>query len=421
MKWRSGFGLLICWMLASSCGVYNASRNTNLSHLYDKDQAYLHPQYVMLNVSESNTRVYVRIAGSELLAVKSPGEKFSSVKYSLSFLLKNGYEDAAPVDSVTYTFSVTDSLLPPFLYATATLKSPKGKSYLLQTRIQDLNRNQGVSNFFTLDRSKTFSPNDMAIAYVGDTLPLFDRVPDTLPDFRIIKGYETAGKDFIVDVFRKDFPLPIPPFAMIEPAALDVKSDSTFIIPANQTDTIRLKQSGVYWFRTQVSQDGGFALTRFYNGYPNLTNVDQMIPPLRYLSSKSEYKAITDAPNKREAMENFWLECAGSQNKARELIKSYYNRVKDANRYFASYLEGWKTDRGLVYIIFGPPNIVYRNNSSEQWIYGSESSMLSLNITFTKMENPFTDNDYSLIRNGNYKNTWYQAVDSWRQGRVWLE
>jgi hypothetical protein len=97
------------------------------------------------------------------------------------------------------------------------------------------------------------------------------------------------------------------------------------------------------------------------------------------------------------------------------MIKLYYNRVMDANRFFTSYLEGWKTDRGIIYIIYGPPNVVYKGRNVEGWVYGEDKNMLSINFTFRKLDNPFTDNDYSLTRSPAYKDGWYIAVDNWRR------
>ncbi|CUS97606.1 GWxTD domain-containing protein [Candidatus Kryptonium thompsonii] len=42
-------------------------------------------------------------------------------------------------------------------------------------------------------------------------------------------------------------------------------------------------------------------------------------------------------------------------------MEEYYSRVKYANEHFGHYLEGWKTDMGMVYIIFGPPSSVDRH------------------------------------------------------------
>ena len=89
-----------------------------------------------------------------------------------------------------------------------------------------------------------------------------------------------------------------------------------------------------------------------------------------------------------------------------------------SNRFFSSYLEGWKTDRGLVYIIFGPPSSVYISDDSESWNYGQQNNYSSLIFTFDKVNNPFTGKDYHMRRAEYYEVPWYKAVDTWRSGRV---
>jgi len=106
---------------------------------------------------------------------------------------------------------------------------------------------------------------------------------------------------------------------------------------------------------------------------------------------------------------------------AKEIIRKYDKRVQDGNAYFTSYVEGWKTDRGMIYLIYGAPNVIYKTANSETWTYGEENNINSLTYVFSKVNNPFTDNDYSLDRSPNYKQAWYSAVDIWRQGRAYLQ
>jgi hypothetical protein len=40
---------------------------------------------------------------------------------------------------------------------------------------------------------------------------------------------------------------------------------------------------------------------------------------------------------------------------------------------------------------------------------------------FSKVSNPFTDNDFELERSQIFKQFWYTSVDAWRQGRVYLQ
>lgn len=130
---------------------------------------------------------------------------------------------------------------------------------------------------------------------------------------------------------------------------------------------------------------------------------------------------LITSENKKVAIDKFWLGCSNSSERSKELIRKFYTRVKEANSNFSSYVEGWKTDRGMIYLIQGPPNIIYRDGTRENWIYGEENSVNSVTYLFSKVSNPFTDNDYELERSPSFKQLWFASVDSWRSGRVYLQ
>ena len=85
-----------------------------------------------------------------------------------------------------------------------------------------------------------------------------------------------------------------------------------------------------------------------------------------------------------------------SKERARGLIRTYYSRVEFANKLFTCHLEGWKTDRGLISIIFGPPNYISNNKNMEVWNYGDENNINALKFIFEKKMNPFSSNDFVL-------------------------
>ena len=116
-------------------------------------------------------------------------------------------------------------------------------------------------------------------------------------------------------------------------------------------------------------------------------------------------------------MEQFWTDAAGSRDRARDAIAGYYGRVESANRHFTSYTEGWKTDRGLVHIIFGTPTTIRKDGRSETWIYGDETNLMSLVFNFVRRDEPFSDNDL-VSRDPRLKSAWYRNVESWRNGRI---
>ncbi|HRD38102.1 MAG TPA: GWxTD domain-containing protein, partial [Bacteroidia bacterium] len=107
--------------------------------------------------------------------------------------------------------------------------------------------------------------------------------------------------------------------------------------------------------------------------------------------------------------------------RAKTLLKRYYARVTESNKLFTSYLPGWKTDRGMIYIVFGAPNNMYKFNGGETWVYGEETQSYAVRFHFKKVINPFSDNDYIMERNEYYKEAWYRAVDYWRQGHIYID
>jgi GWxTD domain-containing protein len=123
--------------------------------------------------------------------------------------------------------------------------------------------------------------------------------------------------------------------------------------------------------------------------------------------------------NHRAAVGEFWIKTTGSEDRAREMIRKYYNRVEKANEFFTSHTEGWKTDRGMFYIVFGPPDQITRTENDEIWTYEiDDPNVATQSYVFAKSESPFSDNDYVLERSAAYRESWEIAVDAWREGRV---
>ena len=72
----------------------------------------------------------------------------------------------------------------------------------------------------------------------------------------------------------------------------------------------------------------------------------------------------------------------------------------------------------MIYIIFGPPQTIYRDDKNEQWTYGSANNLPDIDFIFEHVNNPFTNEDYNLNRSPVYETPWYMAVDEWRNGRI---
>lgn len=389
--------------------------SSNLSYLYDKDMKDYIPDYSVYHVSDSTSRVYYRFNSGSLLYVKDLNEDHFSATYSLQTELYDSYDMKVIIDSSTAEFHDDDMVTKRDITGSLDIKAPRGNDYLLKLAFNDLNKHTSVELYIDVKKKDPNSQQNFLLLDT-DSLPAYTDVADSGSRYILMCNNKKVQR-FFIGYYDRIFPIASPPYSVGSSKPFSYEPDSIYTITAvNGISTlITLPHEGFYHFQTDTSQTAGITVFRFYDDFPRVASAAQMLYPLRYLTSKYEYDDLAMMKSKKEAVEKFWIDLAGNADRAKEMIKLYYNRVQDANRYFTSYIEGWKTDRGIIYIIYGMPNIVYRGKDAEVWTYGEDRNMLSITFTFSKVLNPFTDNDYSLSRSPMYKDGWYVAVDNWRR------
>jgi GWxTD domain-containing protein len=130
----------------------------------------------------------------------------------------------------------------------------------------------------------------------------------------------------------------------------------------------------------------------------SLLNIDFAITVLEYIASKEEYSELKGAftRNRQKKFEEFWKKHDPTPNTAlNEAMAEYYRRVDYTMENFSGSKspDGWKSDRGKTYILYGKPSNVERKFSPtapprEVWTYDN-----------VKRRFIFVDES----RNGNYK------------------
>lgn len=152
--------------------------------------------------------------------------------------------------------------------------------------------------------------------------------------------------------------------------------------------------------------------------FPHLRDVRLLIASSRYISSRGEFQRMQEASDPKAALDAFWLNCGNNKEAAAELIKIYYSRVEEANRFFSGVVPGWKTDRGMVHIVFGIPDKIRRTKDSEWWLYGEEGTANAINMRFSRKDHPWDPAFYELDRSIQYRIPWDRMVTNWRNGRI---
>ncbi|QQS35167.1 MAG: GWxTD domain-containing protein [Ignavibacteriales bacterium] len=144
---------------------------------------------------------------------------------------------------------------------------------------------------------------------------------------------------------------------------------------------------GVYAIRITLKNAGGekmMSTTKKFNsrwiGVPeNISDMNKAVDQLVYIASSSELDFIKEGENPQEVIKrylDFWKSkdpSAGTEEN--EIFNEYYRRISYCNEKFSHYSEGWKTDRGMVFILLGPPSNVdrhpfdYDSKPYEVWDY----------------------------------------------------
>jgi len=106
-------------------------------------------------------------------------------------------------------------------------------------------------------------------------------------------------------------------------------------------------------------------IVRWYGMPKSMKDLDLAIDQVRWIAKDDEItylKAATTPEEKQKRFLEFWKKRDPNPNTPRnEKMEEYYQRVDYANRHFTHFREGWRTDMGMVYLMFGPPNNVDRH------------------------------------------------------------
>lgn len=409
-------------LIIAACAGNKRISNQNYAFLY-KPVKELNPEFIVYHLNATTSRIYFKIPQKDIGFKKITVDEGESARIRLSAKLFSSYDNQFPVDtaSAVYTKSLFDVVTlnnDSYLIDSLDMRVQMGANFTLQLMFIDLNQSKFYNYTLSVEKSSINSRQQFRITDDNNAL-LFGYYP-AIDDVINIEHHKNPASLY-VRYYKREFPLAAPAFVTTSHQPFNYKADSTFSLSANNNlfQFIPAKEGFYHIQPDSINDKEGLTFFVFGNNFPEVSSADNLLEPLRFITSREEYDDIKMAENVKMHVEKFWLNAGGSPERARELIKKYYGRVYQSNILFSSYKEGWKTDRGMIYLIFGMPNIVNRTGSSEVWIYGEENNMMSLNFTFYKVTNPFTGNDYLLDRSIIYKNNWYRGVESWRQGRIY--
>ncbi|HLR32716.1 MAG TPA: GWxTD domain-containing protein, partial [Fodinibius sp.] len=160
------------------------------------------------------------------------------------------------------------------------------------------------------------------------------------------------------------------------------------------------------------------------DNYPAVSSARELARPLIYLMGEGDHEDLMEISNSdslKKAVDRFWLKNIGNANEARQVIKMYYQRVEEANKQFSNFKEGWKTDLGMIYVLFGSPWYTRDRLKELRWYYSYNHNDPDYSYYFDqpKLRNRYYPFYHYLLRRSNYYYTvQYQQRQLWLTGQI---
>ena len=412
------FTSICCLCLLAACG--SAKKVSKSKNLKKYNQAYLYTETSKIpnihlkihHVSEDSADVYLGFP-TEKLKVDSMGNAQLQVTYEL-------YKDLngkSILYSLVAQFEVNKAQqLSDFASLQNRIAVKDGQDYLLKIIVMD-----GVSfkNYYLeglIRKNSAFNEQSFLVTNAYNNQVLFDNYIEKNRKVRV--QYRSQKSSRLKVKYHPPFrELALPTFKMERKRPYIYEMDSTF---STDDGTFTVSELGTYTAQLADAQGTGLVLVSVDSRFPKLANAKDLVEALRYITKSEEFEKMIWADDSKAAVDSFWLDRAGSFDRGKVLVKEFYGRVQRANRFFTTYKEGWKTDRGVVFVIYGEPDVVYKTATSEQWIYESSSSQPRISFTFdaNRGSHRFYKSEPQLIRSPAYEDSWHQSVYEWRKGLI---
>ncbi|MEQ8580985.1 MAG: GWxTD domain-containing protein [Marinoscillum sp.] len=377
---RSGFLIfLIC--LASVSHALDLSR-INLGFQYDLDAGMTISHRVV--ETEEGVVVYFRVSTDTLNLWQS------------HFLLQEKYNSPKHDTLSNYTLDTLQISLSTGYFK---LIMPQSQKALLLISMVDLDRGLYRIGDVRISTPVGFTPN---LPMDAQGLPVFESY---VTGERVRIAGETSSLHAYQ--YQDDFGSADPPMGLMKPIAPSLTIDSSFYF---ERELVSMEDYHFYLIQEDTLAQTALTLLKCPAYYPEFKRLDELIGPLTYITTPTELKAISDSQSKK-VFENFWINTYGTKFRAKNAIRVFYGQVENANRLFTDYKQGWKTDRGMIYIIFGRPDQVFRNESTEVWKYNDGPE-----FEFIRISTLFTPTMYTLKRDRQYERLWYSQVGDLRKG-----
>lgn len=415
--------------LSVSCKTtQNTFDSKDLSYLYNPTRNPINPRYNVINQTDELSILYVKFFPKDLFFSEANPQGVPTASVLITVKLFNISQGKVLADTLVNNLSIVKDKEKSEYIFDMPLKVEKGNEYMTEIKIMDRLRLSVVQAFIPFNTLSLNNKYNFKVFGHFEKNQLFNPVLRVNEYVNLV--YTRGHPDSLFISYYKPFSeVPDPPSLLLPQKTLDYEPEKVAAIPYSDTLPMMFPRPGIYLCSTGRNIKDGFTFLNLGSSYPAMNTPEAMIDPIAYLASDDEIALLKSAVRPKVALDEHWIKYGGNVEKARELIRIYYTRVLYANYYFTSYMEGWRSERGMIYIIYGPPDKVYKTSEGENWGYrkpvikskwGGRYKVTEeyLFFNFKNRENNFTDNDYFLSRTETPISYWERAVASWKKGIV---
>ena len=327
---------------------------------------------------------------STSLTFEKWGEKFKAdyivdiiIEHKGKQITGSSHDGSLVADTYKNTLSKTDFIinkvvfhLPPENYElTARLKDSKTDDIVrpieTEIKLRDFGKKQPYISNIEFIRNAAVIENDSDFVRNGMRL---------IPSVSRLYGDEEPSLKFYYEIYN------VPEFSGEYLAIYEISDGSelvfsdTALFPSNGTFTSRLENIGVdsllpgdYKLALNIQSPGHKIELKsheeFYIGWSVLGLVKNdfktAVEQLRYIATREQMKLISASSSDEhiKRWEDFWkAKDPTPSTPENELKDEYYKRVRYSDLNFGHFgRDGWKTDMGMVYITYGPPDEIERH------------------------------------------------------------
>jgi len=314
---------IITFFSLSFISAQNYSFLPNVSSIYTPSSSYLHPQYKLFITDKNKAEVYIKMNIDELNFIQLANKDYQS-KIRIKYIFYKSLEKTVIIDSASNVYTLKKQTTNKSLITKFSIDIPDEQCFMVIIT-QDLYNRKKSLNFLSV-KDSSLSSSKFLLIDSASNLPIFTNY---------IKPYKTyyfntsfSNNSFLVQKYFIDSIFPAPPYSSSK-NKIEIKIDTQFYI--NDGSYFKFKKTGIYKI-TNIDTKEFTYITNFGNYFPSIYTPAQMIPPLRYFASTSEFNELEKTINKKLAVDNFWLSKNSDTQKAKGLIKINFRTSRSSSQ-----------------------------------------------------------------------------------------